>query len=62
MAESYVTAAVAGILLLFIVIPLMMIISGDGSQMVFLYLIVFLIVPMVHISFGFVIRMMSMEA
>ena len=61
MAESYVTAAVAGILLLFIVIPLMMIISGDASQIVFLYFIVFLIVPMIHIGFGYVIRMMSME-
>ena len=36
MAESYVTAAVAGILLLLIVIPLMMIISGDFNAM-FLY-------------------------
>ena len=61
MAESYVTAAVAGILLLFIVIPLMMIISGDASQIMFLYVIVFLIVPMIHIGFGFVIRMMSMD-
>jgi len=62
MAESYVTAAVAGILLLFIVIPLMMIISGDTSQITFLYIIVFLIVPLIHFSFGYVIRMMSMEA
>ncbi len=61
MAESYVTAAVAGILLLFIVIPLMMIISGDTSQMIFLYVIVFLVVPLVHIGFGFVIRLMSLE-
>jgi flagellar protein FlaJ len=61
MAESYVTAAVAGILLLFIVIPLMMIISGDASQIMFLYIIVFMVVPMIHLGFGFVIRMMSME-
>ncbi len=61
MAESYVTAAVAGILLLFIVIPLMMIISGDTSQMIFLYVIVFLVVPLIHIGFAFVIRLMSLE-
>jgi archaeal flagellar protein FlaJ len=61
MAESYVTAAVAGILLLFIVIPLMMIISGDTSQMMLLYIMVFLIVPLVHIAFAVVIRMMSLE-
>lgn len=61
MAESYVTAAVAGILLLFIVIPLMMIISGDTSQLILLYIMVFLIVPLVHIAFAVVIRMMSLE-
>jgi flagellar protein FlaJ len=61
MAESYVTAAVAGILLLFIVIPLMMIISGDASQIMLLYVLVFLIVPLIHISFAYVIRMMSLE-
>ena len=61
MAESYVTAAVAGILLLFIVIPLMMIISGDPSQITFLYVIVFLIVPLIHLGFCAVIRMMSMD-
>lgn len=61
MAESYVTAAVAGILLLFIVIPLMMIISGDASQIFLLYIMVFLIVPLIHIGFAVVIRMMSLE-
>jgi flagellar protein FlaJ len=61
MAESYVTAAVAGVLLLFIVIPLMMIISGDASQITFLYILVFLVVPFIHIGFAAVIRMMSME-
>ena len=61
MAESYVTAAVAGTLLLFIVIPLMMIISGDSNQMPFLYMITFLIVPLIHLGFTFVIRMMSLE-
>ncbi len=61
MAESYVTAAVAGILLLFIVIPLMMIISGDTSQMMLLYIMVFMIVPLVHLGFAAVIRMMSLE-
>lgn len=61
MAESYVTAAVAGVLLLFIVIPLMMIISGDTSQMILLYIMVFLIVPLIHVGFAMVIRMMSLE-
>jgi flagellar protein FlaJ len=61
MAESYVTSAVAGILLLFIVIPLMMIISGNTSQVTMLYLIVFLLVPLVHGGFAYIIKSMSME-
>jgi flagellar protein FlaJ len=61
MAESYVTSAVAGILLLFIVIPLMMIISGNTSQVTLLYLIVFLLVPLVHGGFAYIIKSMSME-
>jgi len=62
MAESYVTAAVAGVLLLFIVIPIMMIISGDSSQLNFLYVLIFLVVPLIHLGFAYVIRSMSMEA
>jgi len=62
MAESYVTAAVAGVLLLFIVIPIMMIISGDASQLNFLYVLIFLVVPLIHLGFSYVIRAMSLEA
>jgi flagellar protein FlaJ len=61
MAESYVTAAVAGVLLLFIVIPIMMIISGDASQLNFLYILIFLVVPLIHLGFTYVIKSMSME-
>jgi flagellar protein FlaJ len=61
MAESYVTAAVAGILLLLIVIPIMMIISGDASQLNFLYIIIFIIVPLIHIGFAYVIKSMTLE-
>ncbi len=57
MAESYVTTAVAGILLLLIVIPLMMIISGDWNAM-FLYIMIFGIVPLIHGGFSFVIKSM----
>ncbi len=61
MAESYVTAAVAGILLLLIVIPLMMIITGDFNEM-FLYILVFMLVPIVHFGFAIVIKMMCESA
>lgn len=58
MAESYVTAAVAGILLLLIVIPLMMIISGSWNVM-FLFVLILIVVPLIHIGFSVVIRIMS---
>ncbi|MFW6173679.1 MAG: type II secretion system F family protein [Elusimicrobiota bacterium] len=61
MAESYVTAAVAGILLLLIVIPLMMIISGDFNAN-FLYVLIFMVVPLIHVGFAVVIRNMSQGA
>jgi len=57
MAESYVTTAVAGILLLLIVIPLMMIIGGDWNSM-FLYIMIFMIVPLIHGGFSYVIKSM----
>jgi len=57
MAESYVTTAVAGILLLLIVIPLMMIIGGDWNSM-FLYTLIFMIIPMIHGGFSYVIKSM----
>ncbi len=59
LAESYVTSAVAGILLILIVIPLMMIISGDSGQINTLYFLVFIIVPMVHMAFAYAIYIMS---
>lgn len=55
MAEAYVTAAVAGILLLLIVIPLMMLISG-GYNSTFLFILIFIVVPLIHVMFGAVIR------
>jgi len=60
MAESYVTAAVAGVLLLLIVIPLMMIISGAWNA-IFLYVLILVVVPLIHVGFAAVIRMMSQE-
>ena len=60
MAESYVTTAVAGILLLLIVIPLMMIIGGDWNGM-FLYIMIFMIVPLIHGGFSYVIKSMCQE-
>jgi len=61
MAEAYVTSAVAGVLLIIIIIPLLMIISGAGSsELNFLYVFVFLIVPLIHT--GFIVLLASMSA
>jgi len=51
MAEAYVTSAVAGILLLLVVIPIMMIISGSFDAG-FLLLIIFILIPIIHIGFA----------
>ena len=60
MAEAYVTAAVAGVLLIIIIIPLLMIIRGsDASELTFMYVFVFLIVPLIHFGFAFVLSGMS---
>ena len=61
MAESYVTSAVAGVLLLLIVIPLMMIISG-GWNSFFLYILIFMLVPLIHGGFAVVIKSMAQGA
>ena len=61
MAESYVTAAVAGVLLLLIVIPLMMIISGSWNSM-FLYVLILFVVPLIHGAFAIFIRLLCQGA
>jgi len=61
MAESYVTSAVAGILMLLIVIPLMMIISGDFNT-TFLYILIFMVIPLIHVGFAVVVQSMSQGA
>ncbi len=60
MAECYVTAAVAGILLVIVIVPLMMIISNEPVSS--LNSFGFLITPvvlMIHIMFAFVLFLMS---
>ncbi|UCF50495.1 MAG: type II secretion system F family protein [Thermoplasmatales archaeon] len=60
MAEAYVTTAVAGILLIIIIIPLLMIISSaPKSELMFMYVIVFFICPMIHSAFAVVLSGMS---
>jgi len=60
MAEAYVTAAVAGVLLIIIIIPLLMVISkSDASQLTFMYVFIFIIIPLIHVGFAVVLSSMS---
>jgi len=60
MAECYVTAAVAGVLLIIIIIPLLMIISGSNpDDLMFMYLFSFIVIPLIHAGFAVVLSTMS---
>lgn len=60
MAEAYVTTAVAGVLLIIIIIPLLMIISSAGKgDLMFMYIFIFFICPMIHTGFAVVLSGMS---
>ena len=63
MAEAYVTAAVSGVLLIIIIIPLLMIIArSDASQLTFMYVFIFIIIPLIHMGFAVVLSGMSQRA
>jgi flagellar protein FlaJ len=60
MAESYVTAAVAGVLLIIIIIPLLIIIQGGNSDdLMPMYAFVVIVVPLIHIAFAYILSSMS---
>jgi len=60
MAEAYVTAAVAGILLIIIIIPMLTVFTGGSpDQLNFMYVFIFLIVPIINIGFAIVLSSMS---
>jgi flagellar protein FlaJ len=62
MAEAYVTTAVAGVLLIIIIIPLLMIISNAGSgDLMFMYIFIFFICPLIHVGFTVVLSGMSVR-
>jgi flagellar protein FlaJ len=60
MAEAYVTAAVAGVLLIIIILPLLMIISNAGKeQLLIMYVFSFVVIPLINIGFSVVLASMS---
>ena len=59
MAEAYVSAAVAGVLMILVVIPILMIISGAVAQQItFMYVFILIIIPLIHIGFSVVLSSM----
>jgi flagellar protein FlaJ len=62
LAECYVTAAVAGILLIIVIIPLMMIISNVPSDQLTTFAIIIVpVVVMIHIGFAVVLSLMTQK-
>ena len=60
MAEAYVTTAVAGVLMIIIILPLLMIISKQGPEQLFImYIFSLIIVPFIHVAFAVVLASMS---
>jgi len=59
MAEAYVSAAVAGVLMILVVIPILMIISGVVSQqIVYMYIFIVVVIPLIHIGFAVILSSM----
>jgi len=57
MAEAYVSAAVAGILMILVVLPVMMIVSNQYDA-ILLYLISIVFVPIIHMAFAVILSSM----
>jgi len=57
MAEAYVSAAVAGVLMILVVLPVLMIISNSFNAP-FLYFFIVVILPIIHIMFAWILSSM----
>lgn len=57
MAEAYVSAAVAGVLMILVVLPVLMIISNSFNAP-FLYFFIVVILPIIHVMFAWVLSSM----
>ena len=63
MAESYVTVVIAGPLFMLVLLSIMILLGrGTESSMAFLFMLVFLALPLAHSAFSWVIRNMAPEA
>lgn len=63
LAESYVTVVIAGPLFMLVLLSIMLLIGrGAAASVGFLFLLVFIILPLAHASFSWVIRNTAPEA
>lgn len=63
MAESYVTVVIAGPLFMLVLLSIMVLLGrGTQSSMAFLFMLVFLALPLAHSAFSWVIKNMAPEA
>lgn len=63
MAESYVTVVIAGPLFMLVLLSIMVLLGrGTESSMAFLFMLVFLALPLAHSAFSWVIKNMAPEA
>lgn len=63
MAESYVTVVIAGPLFMLVMLSIMLLIGNASlSSEAFLFLLTFVLLPLAHATFGWVVRNMAPEA
>lgn len=63
MAESYVTVVIAGPLFMLVMLSIMLLIgNANVSSEAFLFLLTFVLLPLAHATFGWVVRNMAPEA
>jgi archaeal flagellar protein FlaJ len=63
LAESYVTVVIAGPLFMLVLLSIMLLIGRQAaSSVAFLFLLIFIVLPLAHTAFSWVIRNMAPEA
>jgi flagellar protein FlaJ len=63
LAESYVTVVIAGPLFMLVMLSIMLVVGrSTGSSQTFLFMLIFLLLPLTHGAFSWVLKNMAPEA
>ena len=63
MAESYVTVVIAGPLFMLVMLSIMLLVGrSNASSQAFLFLLIFVLLPLAHVGFSWTIKNMAPEA